>query len=78
MAENFSLSFKDGSTPLFKACHKGHVPVVEHLLNHHIESELGLLKVLKYYRRMGLEILRGGGAGRKPLEGSGGPLPGKF
>ena len=58
MAENFSLSFKDGSTPLFKACHKGHVPVVEHLLNHHIESELGLLKV-KYHRCMGLEILGG-------------------
>jgi hypothetical protein len=41
----FLFLFKDGSTPLFKACHKGHVRVVDHLLNHHIKPELGLLKV---------------------------------
>ena len=35
--------FQDGATPLFKACHKGHVEVVEELLKH--KASLGLLKV---------------------------------
>jgi ankyrin repeat protein len=34
---------QDGATPLFKACHKGHLEVAEELLKH--GSSVGLLKV---------------------------------
>ena len=45
---------KDGSTPLFKASHKGHARVVETLLNHHIKPELGLLKVTIFIKKPSL------------------------
>lgn len=34
---------QDGATPLFKACHKGHLDVAEQLLKH--KPNLGLLQV---------------------------------
>jgi len=40
---SYTLYLQDGATPLFKACHKGHLEVAEELLKHGASS--GLLKV---------------------------------
>jgi len=37
------FTLQDGATPLFKACHKGHIEVVQELLKH--RPSLGLLQV---------------------------------
>lgn len=42
------MSFKDGSTALFKAAFKGHNSVVEELLK--FSPSLGLLKVEDYWK----------------------------
>ena len=37
------ILLQDGATPLFKACHKGHLEVSEELLKH--GASVGLLRV---------------------------------
>jgi len=37
------FDFQDGATPLFKACHKGHIEVVQELLKY--RPSLNLLQV---------------------------------